>query len=122
MGGGGASLWPKIVELVASDSKIHSVEEAVSVAAGRGDIEVQDVLDVSEVESTLRKLCEFGGLGTSSDLSELQKDDDGEGVSEYQVSCIMQWAEKLDIVDDEAIGYRLDAAWVEGLTSASTPR
>lgn len=114
-----ASLWPSIVESVAKNTGVVTVGEAISSAVDHGSISAQDALEVSEVASTLQTLCDYEGEMTSYEISELLKDESGNGVAEDDVSRVLQWAEKLSIVDDMEGGYRLDAAWLAALKSLS---
>ena len=113
------SLWPKVVELVALSPEISTIREAIASAVGNEEFTVRDALGVAEVEHTLRTLCDYDGQITSYELSELQKDAKGRGISEEGVSRVLQWAEKLSIVDDTSSGYRLDAAWLSALKSST---
>lgn len=118
-GMGAFSLWPQIVESVALNSGIGTVKDAISISVESGAISVQDALEVTDVVRTLQTLRDYEGEMTSHDIFELQADEEGGGISEDDVSRVLQWAEKLSIVDDMANGYRLDSAWLAGLKSLS---
>ena len=116
---GAGSLWPLIVESIALNPDIVTVQDAISSSMEKGAIVVRDALDVVEAVSTLRVLCDYEGEMSAHDISELLSGEDGAGIAEDHVCRVLDWAEKLSIVDDMPGGYQLDAAWFGGLKSIS---
>lgn len=117
--GDAGSLWPSVVESVAFNSDLVTVEDAIASLISSGSIVVRDALEVGESEPALRTLCDFEGEMSAYDIAELLSGDDGLDVPEHDVSRVLHWAEKLSIVDDLPGGYRLDSAWAGGLKSVS---
>lgn len=116
---GSSSLWPPVVESVAFNSGIVTIEDAIASSIDCGSIVVRDALEVGDAVSTLQTLCDYEGEMSAYDISELLSSEDGADSAEDHVSQVLHWAEKLSIVDDLPSGYQLDAAWYGVFKSVS---
>ena len=103
--------WPAVIEKAAFREPIpKSIEEGIRFALEDQDL-VSDILEVPEIQKSLRVLAQmFPDKITPDDLSDLLEDE----ISPQEALRIFDWANRVGIVQDRE-GYRLDFAYAKGL-------